>query len=170
MKSFSVFSRAVGNSTAGEKMKRIYTPHIDCVGIFFTMLHRKHSLRHGNCKGLPKKINKVREQKKNRTRSPSYWDFKNLFIRLLKESKLFWAGKQEDGSWFHKWPVRTENSVSDLECECVQCWHDSMSIDWLCEYFWKRLRVWEQSHLAQSCICRSTCSICRRDWVKPHLV
>ena len=25
--------------------------------------------------------------------------------------------------------------VSDLECECVQCWHDSMSMDWLCEYF-----------------------------------
>ena len=66
-----------------------------------------------NCKGLLKKSNKVREQRKNqknRTRSPSYWDFKNLFIRLLSWKNLnllYWAGKQEDGSWFHKWPVRT---------------------------------------------------------------
>ena len=105
--------------------------------IFFTKFHPKHSLRHENCKGLLKFIlKKSRNKRKTRetglghqatgiSKTYSLASWKNLSYTGLGSKKME-ADSTND-------LCEQENSVSDLECECVQCWHDSMSMDWLCE-------------------------------------
>lgn len=76
-----------------------------------------------------------------------YSDFKNLFARLLKESKACWVGKHRNEADSITGLCEQKSSLSDLLCVYVQYWQDSWSIRFL-----KMTLSWEHSTYAQNCI------------------
>ena len=122
---------------------------------YFTKFHPKHSLRQVNCKGLLKiSFNKVREQKKIRITGLGHqatWISKTYSLASWKNLSCRPTGlgnkKMEADSTNDLCEQKTLWATLSASAFNVNMIIARMLMDWLCEYFWRRLWVWEHSHL-----------------------